>query len=98
MWAPSIAPSGLTIYRGGRYPDWDGRFFVGGLASRSLSRLSIGRETGLMVEEQRLLAGLRKRIRDVRAGPDGLLYLLTDEEDGQLLRLVPPAAAPSPAS
>jgi glucose/arabinose dehydrogenase len=94
-WAPSIAPSGLVVYRGDRYPDWQGRFFVGGLASRSLVRLRAGRDTGLIVEEERMLAGLRTRIRDVRAGPDGYLYLLTDETDGRLLRLVAPAAAPA---
>jgi glucose/arabinose dehydrogenase len=92
-WAPSIAPSGLALYRGALYPDWTGKFFVGGLASRSLVRLRIGADTGLIVEEERMLAGLRQRIRDVREGPDGYLYLLTDSEDGALLRLVPPAPA-----
>ena len=94
FWAPSIAPSGLTLYRGTLYPDWTGKFFVGGLASRSLVRLRVGRDTGLIVEEERMLAGLRQRIRDVREGPDGYLYLLTDEEQGRLLRLVPPSAQP----
>ena len=94
FWAPSIAPSGLTRYRGSLYPDWTGKFFVGGLASRSLVRLRVGRDTGLIVEEERMLAGLRQRIRDVREGPDGFLYLLTDEEQGRLLRLVPPPPAP----
>lgn len=90
-WAPSIAPSGLAIYRGHSYPDWDGRFFVGGLAARSLVRLRIGAQSGLFVEEARMFAGLRARIRDVRTGPDGSLYLLTDDADGMLMRLVPPA-------
>lgn len=88
-WAPSIAPSGLTIVGGERYRDWKGKFLVGGLASRSLVRLRVGRETLLLVEEARLFAALRARIRDVREGPDGLLYLLTDDEKGDLLRLVP---------
>jgi glucose/arabinose dehydrogenase len=87
VWSPSIAPSGLALYRGSRFPDWTGRFFVGGLAARSLVRLSVGRDTNLLVEEGRMLAGLGARIRDVREGPDGYLYLLTDAEDGQLLRL-----------
>ena len=87
VWSPSIAPSGLAIYRGSRFPDWAGKFFVGGLAARSLLRLSVGRDTNLLVEEGRMLAGLRVRIRDVREGPDGHLYLLTDAEDGQLLRI-----------
>jgi aldose sugar dehydrogenase len=91
-WAPSIAPSGLAVYRGALYPDWNGRFFVGGLASRSLVRLRIGAQSGLFVEEARMFAGLRTRIRDVRTGPDGVLYLLTDDAtSGMLLRLVPPA-------
>ncbi len=96
-WAPSIAPSGLAIYRGGRFPDWEGKFFVGGLVSRSIVRLSIGRDSGLFVEEQRMLGSLRERIRDLRIGPDGLLYVLTDAEDGQLWRLVPRPSGPGPA-
>lgn len=89
FWAPSIAPSGLTLYRGDRYVDWDGKFFVGGLASRSVVRVRQGRDTGLLVEEDRMFAGLRTRIRDVRTGPDGRIYLLTDEEQGRLLVIVP---------
>jgi glucose/arabinose dehydrogenase len=96
FWAPSIAPSGLTIYRGTRYPDWDGRFFVGALAARALIRLRAGADTGFLVEEARMFAGLRARIRDVRTGPDGYLYLLTDDPaDGMLLRLVPRTLPPS---
>jgi len=99
FWAPSIAPSGFAIYRGDRYPDFVGKFFVGGLASRSLSRLRIGRDTGLFVEEARMFTGLRTRIRDVRVGPDGLIYLLTDEaENARLLRLAATNARPAPVS
>ncbi len=97
-WAPSIAPSGLAIYRGERFPAWDGKFFVGGLVSRSIVRLSIGRDSGLFVEEQRMLGSLRERIRDLRVGPDGLLYVLTDSEDGQLWRLVPRPSNAGPGS
>ena len=94
FWAPSIAPSGLAVYRGDRHHDWGGRFFVGGLASRSLVRLRIGADTGLFVEEGRMLAGLRARIRDVRAGLDGYVYILTDDEtNGMLLRLMPQTPA-----
>jgi aldose sugar dehydrogenase len=90
-WAPSIAPSGLAVYRGTLYPGWDGRFFVGGLAGRSLVRLRIGAQSGLFVEEGRMFGGLRARIRDVRNGPGGTLYLLTDDAiNGMLLRLAPP--------
>lgn len=90
IWSPSVAPSGMTIYRGGNYPDFEDKFLVGGLASRTLIRLRQGQDTGLLVEEERLLKGLNARIRDVRTGPDGLIYLLTDDDNGQLLRLAPP--------
>ena len=94
-WAPSIAPSGLAIYRGSLYPEWSGRFFVGALAARSLVRLRVGRDTGLFVEEERMFAGLRARIRDVRVGPDGYLYMLVDDpENGMLIRLMPRRAPP----
>jgi glucose/arabinose dehydrogenase len=89
IWSPSIAPSGLTIYRGTRFPGWNGRFLVGGLASRAVHRVRIGPDTPLLTEEARMLAGLRQRIRDLRVGPDGLVYLLTDDDNGQLLRLRP---------
>ena len=94
IWSPSIAPSGLAVYRGSRFRAWNGRFLVGGLASRSVHRVRIGPDTALLTEEARMLMGLRKRIRDVRVGPDGHVYLLTDfldseEQSAQLLRLVP---------
>lgn len=93
IWWPGVAPSGLAIYRGDRYPGWNGAILVGGLRTRSLVRLQIN-QRGLMGEEERMFAGLRARIRDVRAGPDGLIYILTESEtDGMLLRLAPPGAA-----
>jgi aldose sugar dehydrogenase len=88
-WAPSIAPSGLAVYRGQAFPDWNGKFFVGGLASRSIVRLRRGKDTGFLAEDERMYAAYKKRIRDVREGPDGLIYILTDEDDGELLRLAP---------
>ena len=88
-WAPSIAPSGLAIYRGSAFPDWKGKFFVGALAARCVVRLRRGQQTGFFVEDERMLAGLKKRIRDLREGPEGWLYLLTDDDDGELLRLRP---------
>lgn len=93
IWSPSTAPSGLTVYRGDKYPELQDRFLVGGLASRSLIQLRQGEQTGLLVEEGRLFTGLRERIRDVRTSPDGLVYLLTDADEGQLLRIVPPDVA-----
>ncbi|HEY0879023.1 MAG TPA: PQQ-dependent sugar dehydrogenase [Zeimonas sp.] len=89
QWTPSIAPSGLAFYMGERYPEWRGNAFVGSLKFRLLSRLVIA--DNRVVQEERLLADLRQRVRDVRTSRDGLLYLLTDEDDGQLLRLEPGA-------
>jgi glucose/arabinose dehydrogenase len=86
-WVPSIAPSGMTFYDGPHFPGWQGDLFVGSLKFRLLVRLEI--EDDRVVHEERMLAGEFGRIRDVRQGPDGLIYLLTDESNGQLLRLVP---------
>jgi glucose/arabinose dehydrogenase len=85
-WVPtSIAPSGMSFYAGTRVPAWRGDLFAGALAGRALVRLVVrdGRVTG----EQRLLTGLGERIRDVKSGPDGELYLLTDSVDGRLMRV-----------
>ena len=87
-WVPSIAPSGLVFLRGDRYgAAWQGNAFTGSLKFRHLVRMRI--EGGKVVEQERLLADLGRRIRDVREGPDGLLYVLTDDRDGQLVRLTP---------
>jgi len=93
-WVPSIATSGLLFYTGDRYPGWRGDAFVGGLKSEQLVRLRLDGDR--VVEEQRLLDGVvNQRVRDVEQGPDGYIYLLTDEGDGRLLRLEPrrPAGA-----
>ena len=87
FWDPSIAPSGMAFYTGDAFPEWRGDLFVGALRSRLLARLELDGER--VVEEERLLEGEIGRIRDVRTGPDGLLYLLTDETDGGLWRLAP---------
>jgi glucose/arabinose dehydrogenase len=94
LWVPSIAPTGLTFYTGDRFPAWKGNLFVG-----SARRGEIPRTGGLervvvneQLEELRretLLTELHQRIRDVRQGPDGLLYVVTDEDDGALLRIEP---------
>ena len=87
-WTPSIAPSGLAFLRSDRYGrDWQGSLFVGSLKFRHLARLEV--RAGRVLKEERLLADLGERIRDVREGPDGLLYLLTDDSQGRLLRLQP---------
>ena len=85
-WDPSIAPSGMTFYTGNRFPKWNGDLFVGSLALTHLRRLKMD---GDEVVTQEVLLEDMARIRDVRNGPDGFLYILTDEKDGKLLRLEP---------
>jgi glucose/arabinose dehydrogenase len=95
-WDPVIAPSGMIFYTGALFPAWRGSIFVGGLGSMNLVRLTIKGEQ--IVGEERLLQDLqprRERIRDVRQGPDGALYLLTDNGKGRMLKLVP---KPSPTA
>lgn len=86
-WDPSIAPSGMAFYTGDRYPDWNGDLFIGALKFQLLVRLEL--EGTKVVAEQRMLEGKLGRIRDVEQGPDGYLYLLTDQNDGRLVRLLP---------
>lgn len=86
-WTPSIAPCGMAFYNGDKFPDWRGDLFVGALAGAHLRRLDVeGQE---IIEQEVLLTDLEERIRDVRAGPDGYLYILTDSHDGKLIRLEP---------
>jgi aldose sugar dehydrogenase len=87
-WTPSIAPSGLAMYRGDKFPAWKGDLFVGALAFEHLRRVHLD-EHGNVVDQEELLNDLHWRIRDVRAAPDGYLYVCTDEEDGRVLRLEP---------
>lgn len=87
-WSPNIAPGGLAIYAGDRFPNWRGHAFIGGLRSAQLHRVTLTLE-GLPRERQSLLLSLGQRIREVREGPDGLLYLLTDHDRGALLRVEP---------
>ncbi|HKX38169.1 MAG TPA: PQQ-dependent sugar dehydrogenase [Burkholderiales bacterium] len=86
-WVPSIAPSGMAFYVGDKFPRWKGDLFVGALRDRMLVRLKLDGEK--VVSEERLLKGALGRIRDVRVGPDGFIYLLTDEAQGVLARLEP---------
>jgi glucose/arabinose dehydrogenase len=85
-WVPSIAPSGMVFHSGNAFPAWKGQLFVGGLAAEQLVRLELGPD-GRVRSEERIAIG--KRVRDVREGPDGALYLLTDEDAGEVLRVVP---------
>ncbi|HSC78730.1 MAG TPA: PQQ-dependent sugar dehydrogenase [Chitinolyticbacter sp.] len=86
-WDPSIAPSGMAFYTGNRYPGWNGNLLVGALKGQTLVRLTL--KGNQVVAEERLLGDARQRIRDVRQGPDGWVYLLTDADDGAILRLKP---------
>ena len=88
-WVPSIAPSGMTFYTAALFPKWTGSLFTGALAARMLVRLSLNGNT--VTGEERLLPNLNERIRDVRQGPDGALWLLTDNSAGRILRVSPAA-------
>lgn len=92
VWSPSIAPSGLTYYRGGAFPAWDGDLFAGALSGQAIRRLRIRDDK--LLHEERLLADFNERIRSVETGPDGFLYAVTDSSNGKILRIRPgqPAA------
>ena len=87
QWTPSIAPSGMAFYDGDRFPGWRGSLLVGALKFRLLSRLEFDGER--VVHEERMLEDVIGRIRDVRVGPDGYVYLLNDESNGVIARLEP---------
>ena len=87
QWTPSIAPSGMAFYAGEGIAEWQGDVFVGALALTSLRRLSLDGDR--VIGEETLLADMDLRIRDVEIGPDGALYVLTDEDDGAILRITP---------
>ena len=86
-WVPSIAPSGMAFYTGDKFPRWRGNLFVGALRDRMLVRLVVDGKQ--VLKEERLLRNAIGRIRDVRTGPDGFLYLLNDDSDAALYRLEP---------
>ena len=97
VWWPSVAPSGLTFYTGEHFPAWQGNLFVGSMMvgrmqhTGHLERIVFNRQ-GQEVRREWLLAELRQRVRDVRQGPDGYLYVLTEEEEGTLMRIEPARA------
>jgi glucose/arabinose dehydrogenase len=94
LWVPSIAPTGLTVYTGDKIAAWRGNLFVGSARIGEIPRTG-GLERVVLndnleeIRRERLLGALHQRIRDVRQGPDGLLYVITDEDDGALLRIEP---------
>ncbi len=87
QWSPSIAPAGMTLYRGEAFPQYQGNILITALAGKALHRLVLDGDK--VVEEEKLLTELDSRLRDVRTGPDGLIYILTDGPAGKLLRLTP---------
>ena len=86
-WDPSIAPSGMAFYTSDRFPQWKGNLFVGALKFRQLHRLVLDGDK--VVAEETLISGLQQRIRAVRQGPDGALYVLTDSTNGRVIRVTP---------
>ncbi len=86
-WDPVIAPSGMVFYTGNAFPGWRGSILIGGLATQTLVRLEL--DGSRVRREERYLGELGKRVRDVQQGPDGFLYIVTDEDPGSLLRLRP---------
>jgi glucose/arabinose dehydrogenase len=95
VWMTAIAPSGLMVYTGRRFPKWHGDIFVGGLKSQDIRRIDVD-DAGRVMAQTALRIG--HRVRDVRQGPDGLIYVLTDESDGHLIRLEPAVDGQSPPS
>jgi cytochrome c2 len=96
LWTPSVSPSGIVRYEGNSFPDWSGDLFVSQLTSKVLERIRLD-DQHRVVERQILLRDFGERIRDVKVGPDGLIYVLTDSPEGRLLRFRPgvPSAAES---
>jgi glucose/arabinose dehydrogenase len=93
VWMTAIAPSGLAVYTGKRFPNWHGDIFAGGLQSQDIRHIDLD-DAGNLGSQSALRIG--QRVRDVRQGPDGLLYVLTDESSGALIRLEPASAEESP--
>jgi len=93
-WEGSMAPSGLAVYDGEAFPAWQGNLLAGFLLAQQVSRLVV--EDGQVVHEEPLLRHTVGRIRDVRQGPDGLVYVVTDEEEGGIYRIEPVEATPGP--
>ena len=93
-WLPSIGISGLIFYTGDKFPQWRGQIFVGGLSGLTLHRLAFNEKGGLLGREA-LLIEARQRIRDVRQGPDGYIYLAVDSNPGGILRIEPASGSGS---
>jgi aldose sugar dehydrogenase len=88
FWAPNIAPGGMVLYTGDKFPTWKGDLFIGGLAGEQLHRVGLN-DRGLPGGREAMLTELKQRIREVRHGPDGNFYLLTDHDKGALIKVEP---------
>jgi glucose/arabinose dehydrogenase len=86
VWVPSIAPSGMAVYRGAMFPEWNGDLLVGALVDREVRRVRLSAE-GKVLGQESLLKELDARIRDVRVAPDGSLWVMTDDPAGKVLRV-----------
>lgn len=86
VWTPAIAPSGLTVYLGDRFVDWYGNLLAGGLVSQDIHRIELDAQGNVVAEST---IPINQRVRDVRTGPDGLIYVLTDATNGRLIRIEP---------
>jgi glucose/arabinose dehydrogenase len=86
VWTPSIAPSGLAVYQGAMFPEWQGDLLVGALAGRNVRRLRLD-PAGKFLGQEILFRDLGARIRDVRVAPDGAVWLTTDDANGRVLRV-----------
>ena len=86
VWTPSIAPSGLAVYNGDRHPEWQGNLFAGGLVERSIRRIEVNGSNAVVAES---IIPIGQRVRDVREGLNGELFVLTDADEGQLLQVEP---------
>jgi glucose/arabinose dehydrogenase len=95
FWVPSIAPSGFLFYTGEKFPQWNGNLFVGGMRGTVFQRIVLNAK-GQPVAREPMLTDLKQRIRDIRQSPDGLIYLLTDETHGAILKLEPVTAGERP--
>ena len=88
IWVPSIAPSGLAVYRGALWPAWNGDLIIGALAAKQLRRVDVD-AAGRVMGQERIFPSLNMRIRDVRVAPDGAIWVTTDEQKGRVLRVTP---------
>ena len=92
FWSPTVAPAGMLFYTGDRFPKWKGSLFIAIMKSQRLERIAFN-DKGWVTRREWLIDDLKQRFRDVGQGPDGLLYILTDEDMGAVLRLEPVAPA-----